>query len=139
MPAQAWHDSKKIHDFDARQCLSRAGGNFPDWEVIALFYSALHYVDSFLAGQYGIDPEDHSDREDHIMTLIQIIEKNYRLLHHLSEDARYYQVLIRQKELAKAQSYYKDIEFRLTPVECSSCGERNLLNLGKCNACGSII
>ena len=34
---------------------------FPDWEIIALFYSALHYADAFLATQ-GIHPGSHDSR-----------------------------------------------------------------------------
>ena len=30
-------------------------GNFPDWAIIGIFYSALHYMNLFLSTQYDVD------------------------------------------------------------------------------------
>jgi len=140
MPSYNWHEIKKQRDFNASQYLGQVPNTFVDWEVIALFYSALHYVDSYLAMCYNIDTVfDHQDRKNLIRSFIKMIEKNYRLLYHICRDARYNEVPIGQRELIKAKSYYGNIKFRLTPVVCTSCSHKNLLNKDKCENCGSTL
>lgn len=60
---------------------------FPNWEITALFYSALHYVDAFLSTQ-GIHPRSHDSRIRSIRTYIETWE-DYRDLYQLSLGARY--------------------------------------------------
>ena len=60
---------------------------FPDWEVIALFYSALHYADAFLATQ-GIHPRSHDSRIASVKLYIGAWE-DYQHLYRLSLAARY--------------------------------------------------
>ena len=36
---------------------------YTEWEVTMLFYSALHYVDAFLATR-GLHPQSHLERKD---------------------------------------------------------------------------
>ena len=37
---------------------------FPDWQTVALFYAALHYVDAYLAQRFGAQghPTSHQAR-----------------------------------------------------------------------------
>ncbi len=60
---------------------------FPDWEIIALFYSTLHYVDAFLSTQ-GVHPRNHDNRIASIRRYTNAWE-DYRYLYTLSLDARY--------------------------------------------------
>lgn len=60
---------------------------FPDWEITALFYSALHYVDAFLSTQ-GIHPRSHDSRIRSIRSFTNSWE-DFRDLYNLSLDARY--------------------------------------------------
>ena len=60
---------------------------FPDWEITALFYSALHYVDAFLSTQ-GIHPRSHDSRIRSIRSFADAWE-DYRDLYQLSLHARY--------------------------------------------------
>ena len=138
MPCHAWHESKKQHDFSLCQFLSaNAPNTFLDWEIVTLFYSAINYVDSFLARAHNIDlVYNHQDRKNLIQSFLPTIGRNYRLLYHLGRDARYNDVPIGQRELNNAQSYYGNIRFRLTPVVCSGCGHENLINEGNCENCG---
>ena len=55
---------------------------FPDWEIIALFYSALHYADAFLATQ-EIHPGSHDSRIASVKLYIGAWE-DYRHLYRLS-------------------------------------------------------
>ena len=69
------------------ESISSLPARFPDWEITALFYSALHYVDAFLSTQ-GIHPRSHENR---IRSIRQYADswEDYRDLYNLSLDARY--------------------------------------------------
>ena len=60
---------------------------FPEWEITALFYSALHYASAFLATQ-GHNPENHHLRNRLVARLTQIGE-DYQNLYRLSLNTRY--------------------------------------------------
>ena len=60
---------------------------FPEREITALFYSALHYASAFLATQ-GHYPESHGHRNNLVRNLTNIGE-HYRNLYSLGRDARY--------------------------------------------------
>lgn len=140
LPHFNWHDGKKQHDFDASRFLSSSTNRFFDWEVVSLFYSALHYVDSFLSKKWKIDEiYDHRERNQMVRYFLPILKKDYRLLYHLSRDARYDQVSIGQNDVNVAKTWYSNIEHRLTPVVCKTCGYENLLNQGNCEKCGATI
>ena len=136
MPNYQWHDKKKIGDFAASQFLGTNSGTFVDWEIITLFYSSLHYVDSFLSESQSLDyfMGGHDARKKFIIAFLPIIEANYRLLRHLSEDARYNGGTT-NSDLARAKNYYGFIKNKLTPVDCPSCGYKNLVNKGRCEIC----
>lgn len=139
MPNYAWHDGKKIHDFDTSNFLGTNPFKFCDWELITLFYSALHYVDSYLSNAFGIDTIlNHDDRKRYVTSFLPQIKKIYLTLYYLSRDARYSST-IGTTELAKAKLYYGQIKQVLTPVLCQNCGYQNLRNTGKCETCGSKI
>ena len=67
-----------------------------EWEVTILFYSALHYVDAFLATQ-GAHPKSHQER--------------FGLVSNLTGVARYYEILFKRSMNARYHLY----EF--TPLE----------------------
>jgi hypothetical protein len=135
MPNYLWHDKKKISDFNASQFLGTNVDTFIGWEVITLFYSALHYVDSFLSNAFQVDfIPDHDTRKKYVMGLLPIVENNYRLLRHLSEDARY-NAGVNNSDLVTAKNHYRFIKSKLTPVTCTACGYLNLVNKGKCEVC----
>ena len=60
---------------------------FPDWEIIALFYSALHYADAFLATQ-GIHPGSRDSRITSVKLYIRAWE-DYQHLYRINLAARY--------------------------------------------------
>ena len=60
---------------------------FPEWEITALFYSALHYASAFLATQ-GHNPENHHRRNQLIGDLTNV-GTDYQNLYRLSLNARY--------------------------------------------------
>jgi hypothetical protein len=139
MPNYTWHDGKKIHDFDTSNFLGTNPARCCDWEIITLFYSALHYVDSYLSNGFGIDfVPDHDERKMHVDSLLPEIKRNYRILYYLSRDARY-NLTVGTSDLTKAKSCYAQIKQVLTPVICPKCGFQNLRNIGKCEICHTTI
>lgn len=60
---------------------------FTEWEVTALFYSALHYVSAFLATQ-GYEAKTHHERRNLIAQHTDVSYEYDNLLQH-SMDARY--------------------------------------------------
>lgn len=60
---------------------------FPEWEITALFYSALHYASAFLAAQ-GYNPQNHSQRNNLVGNLTNA-GTDYQNLYRLSLNTRY--------------------------------------------------
>ena len=60
---------------------------FPEWEITALFYSALHYASAFLATQ-GHNPTNHNKRNDLVGNLTNA-GTEYQNLYRLSLNTRY--------------------------------------------------
>jgi hypothetical protein len=61
-----------------------------DWAITVLFYSALHYIDAFLAGK-NCHPLTHDNRNDEIEAngCLSEISNDYRRLEDMSREARY--------------------------------------------------
>jgi hypothetical protein len=65
---------------------------YGDWAATVLFYTALHYVDAYLARQGHVDPGDH-DTRDNLMKdfpATRAIWREYCRLKNHSRSARYY-------------------------------------------------
>ena len=135
MPSHVWHDSKKLHDYSVFKHIEQKTNVFIDWQIISLFYSALHYVDSTLYKLFSYHPKNHNDRKNYIKSSMRPIENKYRLLYHLGWDARYSDVTLNQRDLEKAITYYDKIKETLTPKSCNRCGRENFINIGKCIGC----
>ena len=60
---------------------------YPDWEITSLFYSALHYVDAYLATR-SESPKSHKRRLDAIAA-VSSLKEDYSSLYERSIDARY--------------------------------------------------
>lgn len=63
---------------------------FSDWAVTGMFYSATHFVESYLA-TVGIHFTNHSLRESYVYRDVKLkpISRDLRTLRTHSEDARY--------------------------------------------------
>ncbi len=86
--AQAEKNERFYHSLDIRT------SKFLDWAVTSLFYSALHYVDAYLAARvppFGSHPDNHTARGLWIDRVAELsrIEAEYRWLRNYSESARY--------------------------------------------------
>ena len=84
---------------------------FTEWEVTTLFYSALHYLEAYLA-RNGIDyrhPKKHSQRKNELANHAELdsIVMNYLSLQDYSENARYELASYSEAEVAM----FRDDEF----------------------------
>ena len=65
---------------------------FLDWVVTAIYYTAVHKVDEYLASQGAPEhPVEHKDRRRFVQTTsdLRVISGEYRWLEDRSRDARY--------------------------------------------------
>lgn len=68
-----------------------------DWAITVMFYSALHYVDAYLATKNILKVEGHPERRRHVERYLTPLSKSYNRLNEIGEDARY------------------EIDFKITP------------------------
>jgi hypothetical protein len=114
MPRLDWHINKRQHDLDTSTLLSRNSPNYLDWEVVTLFYSALHYVDSAickkrLTGVPIPEPSDHKHRRKLVVKHFRPIATDYSTLEGISRWARYQEVVITPTMVGTAQSLHSSI------------------------------
>ena len=75
---------------------------YTEWEVTILFYSALHYVDAFLATR-GLHPKDHRERQDLVADLTDLA-RYYEILFKRSMNARYHLYEFTPQEVDRIKS-----------------------------------
>ena len=91
MPTQKDHIDKARHNEQFFSSFDIETTPFLDWMVNGIFYSALQYLDSYLANN-GEHPDTHSDRMRLIRTKPDLGRSFFRLYRPLqddSEDGRY--------------------------------------------------
>ena len=102
MPTSAWHQLKSKHDIDVYSYLDLGSNKFVDWESVTLFYSALHLVDAYLVGTYGIQPSNHRLRNNYVNMYLRSIRLEYLFIYNLSKKSRYMAtVSIQERDRAK--------------------------------------
>ena len=91
MPSKDDHLAKAEHNERFAQQFDIGNSPYRDWVVTGLFYSAVHYVEAYLATQ-GRHSMDHSvrDSEVHRETNLRLIYNVYKNLKNDSINARYY-------------------------------------------------
>jgi hypothetical protein len=80
--------------------------NFPDWSLVALFYSAVHLTQAYFI-EIDEFPASHSKR---FKLLANILDKNtfysYQMLYNYSQNARYYPIKYIPADVDKVYSKY---------------------------------
>ena len=87
MRASSDHLSAAIRTEEFVMALSALPVRYPEWEVTALFYSALHYVNAYLRTQ-GHSPRNHVQRNEIVYSLTNV-GVEYEALFRESIRARY--------------------------------------------------
>ena len=77
---------------------------YPEWEITALFYSALHYANAFLASR-GQSAEFHRERYT-LLASQTSLGKEYDTLFHRSMNARYDIYDFSEHEVDQIRSLY---------------------------------
>jgi hypothetical protein len=98
MGARNWHIERAKHHKKASEYLET---DFPDWCAVALYYSALQYIESALSGEPGL-PKDERHPRKHtgnelgtrgrnqlVAALYPNISRQYRSLEEMSRRTRY--------------------------------------------------
>lgn len=87
---------------------------FNSWAVTAFFYSALHWVDAYLA-TLGYHPPRHVERDNflHRESILRRIHSDYRHLKTDSVDARYNIRSFRDSEIQLLRVYLETIKAHL--------------------------
>jgi len=104
------HLLKSTNSKEASEYLKEKNPYYRDWEVITLFYSALHLVERYCEVHSIPIPKNHKSREDVVVGWLKDISVDYLNLYQLSKNARY-ESLIKNDQLLDAQAYYSTIEF----------------------------
>ena len=87
------------------------------WSITVLFYSALHYVEAYFAGQ-GTGCKNHTSRAGSIQRdpRIRSIFIEYRDLENLSREARYDVSVFNDGDMRLANSSFETIERAIKAV-----------------------
>ena len=89
MPSQSEHLIKASHNKNLLEDFDLLHTEFIDWVVTVLFYSAVHYVEAFLAVR-SIHSPIHAERDRRVRNLLPDIYDSYNDLKNDSVEARYY-------------------------------------------------
>lgn len=87
MPALQHHIAQAVRNEEFVNTISGLQTRFAEWEITAMFYSGLHYVDAFLA-THGYHPSNHQERRRFVRQLTNL-RAEYENLYDLSIKARY--------------------------------------------------
>jgi hypothetical protein len=82
------HLERARHNYRLYQQL-KDGGEFLDWALTLLFYTALHLVQAYACQHGPWEPADHGQRRDYIRERLRRIFFDYRDLQDRSENMRY--------------------------------------------------
>lgn len=99
------HLEQAARNEEFAKAISGLDVRFTQWEITALFYSALHYVSALLASQ-GYEAKNHHQRRALIAQHTNVTNEYDNLLQH-SLDARYElkQFTSEEVELLKADDF----------------------------------
>ena len=87
MPALQQHLAQAVRNEEFSDAIGGLQIRFTQWEITALFYSGLHYVDAFLATQEQ-HPSNHQERR-RLVGQHTTLRAEYENLYDLSIKARY--------------------------------------------------
>lgn len=90
MPDQQKHLAQARRNEDLYNHLAQVAPQFVDWQITALFYAALHYIDAYLAIK-SVHPNNHEERNQYMgmVSHLKPIYVQYQDLQNRSRDARY--------------------------------------------------
>ncbi len=111
MPTQAEHEAKIAHNHDFLVALP-PDTPFPDWVITAMFYTALHQVERYVAARAGQHFVEHRTRERFFYHNADLrpIWTDYRELKEASQRARYGPHIPQAAEMLTCQERLRSVE-----------------------------
>ncbi len=111
MPSTGEHIKKAKHNEEFADSFDKKKSPYLDWALTGIFYSAVHYIEAFLATK-GIHPRSHAQRTTYIGLYItnDTVFDAHDDLKTNSEIARYHCKKIEEKELDKSKIKLDDIK-----------------------------
>jgi hypothetical protein len=103
-----FYQRKASHDKQTSEFLGAEAPRYTDWEIVTLFYSAVHLINIFFDRHQVMIPRDYDGRYRQIETYLSSILQSYDTLRLLSVMARYEQPVTNQ-HLVIANECYDDI------------------------------
>ena len=118
MPDRTEHLSKYRHNKEFLKCPVFEETKYLDWAVVVVFYSALHLIEAFFAGN-GLHFQKHKERAQWVSSDSRLkntdIPKYYHFLYNQSIRARYEYVQMNGSDLQAAIDALTIIEGILNP------------------------
>ncbi len=108
-----WHYKKYRHNKKLFDYLHKNTSNFCDWEVITLFYSALHLINDYFTKNGPNVPINHSTRNIMIKQHLSDITDEYYTLYLLGRHARYNRFKITEKRRDIALNAFLTLESKI--------------------------
>ena len=106
-----FQNSQSTHNKQTSDFLNSATPKYRDWEIITLFYSALHRIDKYFLDNGIQKPNNHAERKSLVRRHLPVIYGSYHKLSTLGHRARYIVgINIPQNELGQAQNHYSVID-----------------------------
>lgn len=106
------YSDKYKHNEDFVEYLNQTD-KFPDWTIVGIFYSALHYMNLFLTKKYDVDINSissHVKRNKFINdNCSENISRQYNILYNISRTARYQYIDV-SNQLEFTRSCYKKLK-----------------------------
>lgn len=105
------HRNKAAHNLALSTDLTAHGDEYRDWQVISVFYSAVHWVQAYLRAKTSTYPQTHEERDRLIYTTpaLKPIYPHYQELKSLSVTARYTCLPINDREVSDARANHEAI------------------------------
>lgn len=105
------HRDKATHNLGLSTELKVHGDEYRDWQVISVFYSAVHWVQAYLRAKTSSYPQTHEERDRliHSTPALKPIYRYYQELKSLSVTARYTCLPINDKEVGDARANHASI------------------------------
>lgn len=109
---EAQHLQKAAHNWQLSSALKTLDGDYKAWEIITVFYAAVHLVQAYLRAKTTAYPQTHQERDELIVADpgLNAIHRQYRELKRLSVIARYFCLPTNDYDVGEARRQYTAIE-----------------------------
>lgn len=105
------HRLKALRNEEFAASLDRSDPTKENWAVVAIFYSALHYVQAYFS-RYNVECPGHKERRKEINDddRIKTVFESYQYLYVLSQNARYRCVKLPDEAYSKAHPHLEAVK-----------------------------